>query len=232
MAFGNGPRIVTDGLVVSLDAADRNSYASGSTVWNNLSGNNYAGSLINGAGFNISNGGSISFDGIDDYVSQTYNLIGSTDFSIEIWARNDHQRDPVTDNNSLALGGIVAEGGSYLRYGVYNASNPTPGYVLFYAAGPNTFVGPTFPNNFSINAWHCYTFTRTTTSQRIYTDATLLGESTYSNTTALSINYNGIGRYAFTYWKGLIPTYRIYNRALSPTEILQNYNAQKSRFGL
>jgi hypothetical protein len=66
MSFNYSPKIVTDGLVLYLDAANTKSYVSGSTVWNDLSRSGYNGTLTNGPTFNISNGGSISFDGVDD----------------------------------------------------------------------------------------------------------------------------------------------------------------------
>ena len=61
-------KIVTDGLVLALDAADRNSYVSGSTTWRDVSGNNNSGSLVNGPTFSSGNGGSIVFDGVDDFI--------------------------------------------------------------------------------------------------------------------------------------------------------------------
>jgi hypothetical protein len=69
MAFANGGRIVTDGLVLSLDAGDRNSYPGSGTTWRDLSGNNNSGSLVNGPTFNSANQVSILFDGVNDYVS-------------------------------------------------------------------------------------------------------------------------------------------------------------------
>jgi hypothetical protein len=65
--FSNGPTISTNGLVLALDAGDRNSYVSGSTTWNDLVGLNN-GTLTNGPTFNSANGGSIVFDGTNDYV--------------------------------------------------------------------------------------------------------------------------------------------------------------------
>jgi hypothetical protein len=85
MAFGNGPRIVTDGLVLSIDAADKNCYSGTGTIWYDLSGNNYSGSLINGTSFINSNGGVFSFDGVDDYLSlPNMNHSTSSNITIEI----------------------------------------------------------------------------------------------------------------------------------------------------
>ena len=65
-AFG---QIVTNGLVLALDAADRNSYPDSGTTWTDLSGNGSNGTLINGPTFSSVNGGSIVFDGLNDYVN-------------------------------------------------------------------------------------------------------------------------------------------------------------------
>ena len=69
MGVAGGPDLIQDGLVLSLDASDRNSYVSGSTTWFDLSGNNYNGSLINGPTFNTGSGGNIIFDGTNDEVT-------------------------------------------------------------------------------------------------------------------------------------------------------------------
>ena len=66
--LNGGPGIITDGLVLYVDAANSYSYVSGSTVWNDLSRTTTSGSLINGPTFNTRSGGNIVFDGINDYV--------------------------------------------------------------------------------------------------------------------------------------------------------------------
>ena len=67
MALHHSPRIVTSGLVLALDAADRNSYPGSGTTWTDLSGNANNGTLTNGPTFNSANGGSIVFDGTNDF---------------------------------------------------------------------------------------------------------------------------------------------------------------------
>ena len=76
--------IITNGLVLYLDAANTKSYVSGSTTWNDLSRNNNTGTLINGSTFNSLNGGSIVFDGIDDRVSGTTINTGQN-FTVNCW---------------------------------------------------------------------------------------------------------------------------------------------------
>ena len=85
MAFGNGPRIITNGLVLALDAADRNSYVSGSTTWTDLSGNGRNATLTNGPTFNSENGGCIVFDGVDDYALSSLSVNSITNVTIQCW---------------------------------------------------------------------------------------------------------------------------------------------------
>ena len=85
MSFRYSPKIVTDGLVLYLDAANPKSYVSGSTTWFDLSGNNYHGTLINGAGFSSERNGCMTFDGIDDMVTTNFNTLNNS-CSFEIWA--------------------------------------------------------------------------------------------------------------------------------------------------
>jgi len=69
MGIARGPKIVTSGLVLALDAADKLSYRGSGTTWRDLSGNNNTGTLTNGPTFNAGNLGSIVFDGTNDYVN-------------------------------------------------------------------------------------------------------------------------------------------------------------------
>jgi hypothetical protein len=90
-------KIVTDGLVLALDAADRNSYVGGSTVWNDVSGNNYTGSLVNGPTFSNN---SIVFDGVDDYVDCGLSTFQPTQITLSVWV----------SRTALFSGGIIIRG--------------------------------------------------------------------------------------------------------------------------
>ena len=69
MAFNRGPKIVTQGLVLALDAASNNSYPGSGTTWKDLSGNNNTGTLVNGPTFSSANGGTFILDGSNDYIN-------------------------------------------------------------------------------------------------------------------------------------------------------------------
>ena len=74
MPTSAGPNIIETGLVLALDAADRNSYTSGSASWFDLSGGSNTGTLTNGPTFNVANGGGIQFDGVNDYISASTSI--------------------------------------------------------------------------------------------------------------------------------------------------------------
>jgi hypothetical protein len=86
MALQHSPRIVTDGLVLCLDAANPKSYPGSGITWGDVSGQNHTGTLTFGPSYSVSNGGTISFDGSNDYVSTTFNT-ALADFTICCWFR-------------------------------------------------------------------------------------------------------------------------------------------------
>ena len=92
MAIKHSPRIVTDGLVLYLDAANTKSYPGSGTTWTDISGKSNNGTLTNGPTFDSGNKGTIVFDGSNDYVSETSGLSDSLlqgDWSISFWANFD-----------------------------------------------------------------------------------------------------------------------------------------------
>lgn len=229
MAFGNGPRIVTNGLILSLDAGDRNSYPGSGTTWFDLTGNSNSGSLVNGPTFNTGSGGSIVFDGVDDNVTfssipgTSFSLISSS-FTTEFWiyTTTGSSQGFISSNQSPTNGGQYA---FVIRSnGIFSSFYGTVTYTDVY--GGDVVTG----------SWSHYvnTFNYTNQTSSIYVNGVLKGagsmQSSPLNTSASLI----IGRYAFGggYLKGNIASAKVYNRALPSQEVLQNYNAQKSRFGL
>lgn len=218
--------IVTDGLVLCLDAANRRSYPGAGTIWTDLSGNGNNGTLTNGPTFSGANGGSIVFDGVDDFtsLSGTINL-GST-FTILSWVKL----------STLA-------GGEYIVYGTdANGADNSLGFIsntVWLFATETADV-----NNFSLiggsiastNIWYCIGCTINGSTAKIYLNGVELNSTTRAFTIgAWNSSGNSIGRrgsLAQRYFPGNIASVQAYNRVLSITEIAQNYNAQKARFGL
>ena len=226
MALHHSPRVVTDGLVLCLDAASRESYPGSGTVWRDLARSNN-GTLINGPTFSSANGGSIVFDGTDDYVtlSNTQIAPGTGAFTWNFWVKlND------LDNLSILFSGT----GSNTEYGVIFLV-PTGEGLGYYANGYRIQDDNTL---FGLN-WLYVSFVGSggadgSRNLKLYRN-TIQAGSTYTN------NYNftsttpiiGANHDSFSeLMRGNISNVSYYNRALTPTEIQQNYNATKGRYNL
>jgi len=221
MAFFRGPNVVTDGLVLALDAANPRSYVSGSTTWNDLSGNNNSGSLVNGPTFSSANGGSIVFDGTNDYVDtgKTATQLGVYDanYTFDAWVY------PTNFTGDRSMFGTEQ---TATRQGLHLIFRNGTIYQGHYSADAQAGTG-------TLNAWNniCYTYTQSSGTASIYKNGILQGSgniASFIGTTNILIGRSLGGGY----FVGNGSNYKIYNRALSSTEVLQNYNAQKSRFNL
>ncbi len=233
MATNGGPQIVRNGLVLCLDAANRRSYPTTGTTWTDLSGGNNNATLINGATFNTSNGGSIQFDGVNDYATVS-DITGVTDFSntdnytVSFWFNPDtgnSTQDGILEKWATSGGYPYAIrfgiSGNDFGIGVWNGSqNPGAG-----------------PFNLTLNSWQLITvvFHHSITQLNVYYNGIQIDSQplsisgTITNSSPLYIMSRP---QISSYSKGNIANLSIYNRALSETEVLQNYNATKSRFGL
>jgi hypothetical protein len=228
MSFNYSPKIVNDSsLVLYLDAANNKSYVSGSTAWNDISRGGNNGILVNGPTFSSANGGSIVFDGSNDYVSfniNATNISFSGELTFNIWYK---YLNGVGDTSLLEIGG------NYNSWSLYWDIADTLGYLSFSING-NYVFRVTSTTSTKTGAWcnSCGTFSNGTA--KIYTNGIL--DNTRIGLTLL--NQTGIleGRIAkdngSNIMGGNISVAQIYNRALSSSEILQNYNATKTRFGL
>ena len=220
MAGSTGPDIATDGLVLSLDAANKKSYPGSGTVWNDLSGNANTGTLTNGPEFltsasnTVSNIGCFSFDGSNDLVECS--AISSTNFTNSLWMRVDAKN----------VNGIISWTVGTVRRELLFVS----GYLSI-AYGSNKYRK--IDSVLSNGVWMHVVGTYDGTTPLIYVNGvsqTLTGEVTAA---AGAANKCYIGRTAYStpfYFDGKIANVKIYNRALTSTEVVQNYNATKSRF--
>ena len=230
-----GPNIVTDGLVLSLDAANIKSYTSGSTTWFDRSGNVNNGTLVNGPTFNSQNGGSIVFDGVNDFVFIPFILNTSTDYTIEVTTKCSTMiTDPSPQNRQTiwSFSSGSSQGFQLLDLEIWN-----DGVTSFNGDNVNftaPFIGAFFP--IRANSLRTYTLSKSGTNQAWYIDAVFRANATqtYTGTSEFfKLGSRGGGSTGTgQQWNGLTYSAKIYNRALTPSEIEQNYNATKSRFGL
>lgn len=209
--YGN---IVKDGLVLCLDAAKKDSYPGSGTVWRDISGFGNNGTLINGPTFSSGNYGSISFDGVNDYVRLPTPTFIVPTISYSLWINKTGAKNSAA---ILSLQGILIEvNNSFLNY------------------WSNVLVGQTSVS-FSpvLNRWYNVCISQDNGTVNIYIDSTLVRTATMSlpNTT---YGNNAVGAWGdgSRVWLGLIAQVLVYTKALSSQEILQNYNATKTRYGL
>jgi len=218
MAFNRGPKIVTNGLVLALDAASKNSYPGTGTIWTDLSGNISNGTLINTPTFSSNNGGIFNFNGTDEYVSfVTAPLI--TIGSVNIWFK--------TSNAGSSYRSLITRGESW---GIFLVDN----ILITYDWGNDT------PRTTGINVangnWQNVSMTFTQTIGFPSNNAIIYLNGSAVLTTTIKFKTNQNFRIASQndaqLFTGDIANAQVYNRVLSATEVSQNYNALKSRFDL
>jgi hypothetical protein len=221
----------TGGTITYLNGYTIHTFTTSGTftpyTWNDVSGNNNSGSLVNGIGFNsYENGGFLTFDGSDDFVTIPGGTLNSGS-TLEMWFKQ-------TTNKQVEL----------LKYGT--GTIDTPGcHAVYYAPntlrclnfinGTRTFVSITHTINLGDSTWRqlllSYTGNLTGGTASLYINGQLI---TSTSATSANASFDGPGfssnsSYAFP---GNLSTLRVYSRGLSAAEVLQNYNATKTRFGL
>ncbi len=232
------PRIVTDGLVLCLDAANKKSYSGSGTNLIDLSGNFITGSLINGTGFDTNNLGSFMFDGTNDYIQLSNSSAYKVQFPITVGCFFKVQtlsnygiliRTDNTDNRHWGV--FISIDSNYkinINYGNGTANAPS---------GRRTYI-----TDVSLNQDQWYNFIAVLPDNLNcvgYLNGNLIN-TPYAQGSATTLVYGSVGgtigfrtdTAGFSYFKGNISNIQFYNRALSPTEIQRNYNALKGRFGL
>ena len=221
MAIAYNTSIIKDGLVLCLDAANPKSYPGTGTTWTNLSGAGNNGTLTNGPTYNTSNNGYMAFDGTDDYVSGSMPTINS--WSMCLWYLSTDITSKVvfypfsgtTTGTGLGFGGT------------FDATTTNKWYFFDGTSGTmsnsNTAI--------TTNVWYNLVVTKSLTTYNLYTNGSLSLNTTGVD---LSLTQYNLGRRGDAAWysKGNISQASIYNRALTATEIKQNFEALRGRYGI
>jgi len=222
-----GPSIVKNGLVLCLDAADRNSYSGTGTVWKDISTNNNTATLVAGPGYSFSNGGYFTFNGSTQYALVNNSIISSvTNSSIFIWFY------------PTAAGQIISELGQSAINTSYHDSNIeiSSGGVISFSCWPGLSTNKVTSAQ-SFNSWYYLGFTYSDTLLTAYINGISVGTTTFTRSGPGSLYYglcaaDGTNMGTQAYGAGSMGNFKVYNRGLSALEVLQNYNALKGRFNL
>ena len=249
-----GPKVVTNGLVLQLDAGNSKSYPGSGTAWTDLSGNGQNFTLYNSPTFSTNNGGELLFSGSNDYArirnSSSIDLLSSNG-TIEVWFRTisgtlggtyvrliSFSDETGTGSDTTSTQGTNRDYDNYL---CLVKNNTAESLGLWYKNNPNAFGPATLVNtNTYFNAVISWSTSGASMTFNFYLNSTNTNTSTvtqsgYSidastitigqNCAAALTNPQENSSCAFSSMK-------LYNRALTAAEIQQNYNALKGRFGL
>ena len=223
-----GPRIVTDGLIFYIDAANKKSYPGSGTTYSNLKNLSNEGTLYHGISLQPNHGGVWDFDGPSDYSDTNFQAPTSTQATVGLW---------VNINSQTNYGGLVVDStgaGAETRLSLSQGGTSShPGKLAIYV-GDGSSSDADF--NVSIPAFNIFFYLCATingTAVNVYID----GQLSRSYTSGISYTGNGQHNYFLGGWgnslylNGQMGPVHIYTKALSASEVLQNYNALKGRIG-
>lgn len=234
MSTNYNPKIVTDGLVMCLDAANKKSYPGSGTTWTDLTGLGNNSVLTNGPIFNSENGGSIVFDGIDDYGDiPTINSLNNQYAAHEVWVKAT-SATPANQLQILSRTNTSTGTFNILQLG-FNAgvSSYTWQSNLRDSSNVQTAINS---DSASTTNWTHLMITYNGTVHNLYVNGVKQASETVKTNTIntggtltvnIARNTTGSG-----YFAGRIAIVRAYNRGLTAEEIVQNFNATRGRFGV
>jgi len=241
---GNGKQltvstpIVTNGLVLNLDSSRLSSYPNAGTTWYDISGNGNNGTMTNGPIFGTASGGTITFDGVNDYIDFGDVLdMGTKSYTINMWVKLNNTNTQTFLSKALA-------GMQNYRFAIGITNNKL--YTFVQGNSPGQDATPYGTTTLPLNTWFMATFVidRSSSISMYYNGVNdvLASNGTISQWNGLDFQSNNplrIGCYTgsdnstpISFINGAIGITQVYDRVLSQSEITQNYNATKSRFGL
>ena len=234
MSFAHSPKIVTDGLVLSLDAGNTKSYPGTGTTWFDKSGFSNNGTLVNGPTFNTGSLGSIVFDGVDDYATVNTNpALPGISGSVSVWFNITNTQGYTVDNAGLAE--IILKHntfGSFNGWGIYATTSSLGSYIK--NGGTNYSLSVT-ASVITPNKWYNAVTTFQSNASLILYNNGAFAESRSVGTLTTNTDSLRLAISNDSFWakfQGQIANVQIYNRVLTQAEITQNFNALRGRFGI
>jgi hypothetical protein len=230
--------IITDGLILNYDFGSAETYPGVGTSAQNLVGTGLTGTLTNSPVYSVDGGGSIYFDGSNDYIDLPSNFFkhdSGTPFTITIWFKTTTtgvifgQQNTSVPSPTISTGFVPA---------IYVDTNGKLRTSCFWGGSQgNQSVTTVSVND---NIWHNVTVTFESTSHKSYLDGVLFDTISKTQSAYAATYYYFVGGGRNESWanvgniffSGNISNFRFYNRALSTQEIAQNFNNMRNRFGI
>jgi hypothetical protein len=223
-----GGSIVTDGLVLHLDAGNAASYPGSGTTWTDLSGNGNNATLTNGPTFDSANGGSIALDGVNDYIDcgTSSTLRPTTEITASIWIK------------------FISTGSDVRPYGDWNGNAVKDRWLYFFDSSgvldwyikTNTTQQVRY-NNVQNNLWYNITGVYNGNTQYLYVNGSLIESKSLTGSMSNPNDNDNpvrIGKELLQggFTNGNVASVLMYSRGISSLEVTQNFNALKDRYGL
>lgn len=225
--FVGGSGIVTDNLQFYVTAGNPSSYPGSGNNWYDLSPNSYTATLTNGVGYSAANGGTLTFNGSNQYVD-TNNFLNAESFSVSAWFRK-------TTAGVEMIISKETNGGWPWNYRIWMNGGQIIGDIA-QTGGVNVSISSPL-SSYNNGNWYNVVFTRNDSTLRLYVNGveinnvpdTLTGSITNNQTVWIGLSAYLGGSYDYI---GDISEIMVYNAVLTGAEVLQNFDATKTRFGL
>lgn len=212
MSSYTGPEITNDGLILCLDAGNAKSYPGTGSTWTDLSGNGNTGTLVNEPTFSTSNGGIISFNGIDEYATVSLNLTNTTYSVMAIAKRTSNGRVISSNSTNWLMGWWQTQTDKYYAEGWVSSSSggaTDTNWICYVATG-----------NYSGDSWALYK-----------NGSLIVGPNANGANGPNGIRIGSDGLYN-EYSACQVSCVLAYNRVLTAAEVQQNFNAFRGRYGI
>ena len=227
MGLGHSPQTITDNLVLYLDAANTKSYGGSGATWSDLSGNGTDGT-ISGATYSSIDSGYFTFNGVNTKITANSSdfAFGTGDYTVETWSS------------------VGSTSGSYVIISnneTSSSTNNTAGtWQLLYRNGSFRWIFTTTEgildspaSTITADTWNHIVATRSGTTATIYLNGVSQGTITWNENLSYSYLRIGQGRNGSLFLPGKVSAVKVYKgKALSESEIKQNFNALRGRYGI
>lgn len=227
MAVNYNPSIVTSGLVLHLDAANTKSYSGSGTAWNDLSSNESKFTLTNSPTFSSSNFGFFTFNGSNTYAAAPNSFALDTQTpTVEVWVKTN----ATTQNGFWFEKGLVNT-----QYSLFQEGTVIQWRQFFSSGQGLTNLSTTTATYINTANWYQIVGTYTAGSRILYINGVQVNSDTQTGTIATNNSGMYVGAYGTGtgyYYNGSLSICRVYNRVLSATEVQQNFNAMRGRYGI